>query len=75
MKTKEQFEQEGFYLRPSECFELKSLIAQLEKIIENKTVNMDMLTVFTNINSEINAMRDKISIRLINLIKQGHKID
>ena len=75
MKTKEEFTSEGFYLRPSELQELSILIAQIEQLKANKKIDTFMLAILTNINAEINAMRDKICWRLINLAKQGNLID
>ena len=75
MKTKEDFEGAGYKLRPSEKQEIKILVDQLNRIVEEDQIDTTMLSILTNINAEINALRDKISWRIINLTKQGYKID
>mgnify|MGYP003634101863 CR=1 FL=1 len=62
-------------LSPSEVSDLQWINVELEKFIENKTVNEDELVRLENLTSSLLTLKDTYVKRLISLLKQGHMLD
>jgi hypothetical protein len=75
MKTRQSIEKQMFVISEEERISLQTLVEDINRIIEKKTVSEEALKKLTNIITVLSTMKDNYMWRLIRAAKQNHMID
>ena len=74
MKTRQSIEKQMFTISEEERANLKSLVEDINQIVEKKTVNEETLRKFTNIITVLESLKDNYMWRMLRAAKQNHML-
>tara|TARA_R110002110_G_scaffold214038_1_gene427580 strand:+ start:1374 stop:1601 length:228 start_codon:yes stop_codon:yes gene_type:complete len=75
MKTRQSIEKQMFAISEEERSNLRSLVEDINQIVEKKTVNEETLRKFTNIITVLESLKDNYMWRMLRAAKQNHMLD
>jgi hypothetical protein len=75
MKTRQSIEKQMFTISEEERANLRSLVEDINQIVEKKTVNEETLRKFTNIITVLESLKDNYMWRMLRAAKQNHMLD
>ena len=75
MKTRQSIEKQMFAISEEERSNLRSLVEDINQIVEKKTVNEETLRKFTNIITVLTTLKENYMWRMLRAAKQNHMLD
>ena len=75
MKTRQSIEKQMFTISEEERANLRSLIEDINQIVDKKTVNEETLRKFTNIITVLTTLKENYMWRMLRAAKQNHMLD
>ena len=75
MRTRQSIEKQMFAISEEERSNLRSLVEDINQIVEKKTVNEETLRKFTNIITVLESLKDNYMWRMLRAAKQNHMLD
>jgi molecular chaperone DnaK (HSP70) len=75
MKTRQSIEKQMFVISEEERSNLKSVIEDINQIINKKTVNEETIRKFTNSITLLETLKENYMWRMIRAAKQNHMLD
>ena len=75
MKTRQSIEKQMFTISEEERANLRSLLEDINQIIDKKTVNEETLRKFTNIITVLATLKENYMWRMLRAAKQNHMLD
>ncbi len=74
MKTRQSIEKQMVTISEEERANLRSLVEDINQIVEKKTVNEETLRKFTNIITVLESLKDNYMWRMLRAAKQNHML-
>ena len=74
MKTRQSIEKQMFTISEEERANLRSLVEDINQIVEKKTVNEETLRKFTNIITVLDSLKENYIWRMLRAAKQNHML-
>ena len=75
MKTRQSIEKQMFTISEEERANLRSLLEDINQIVDKKTVNEETLRKFTNIITVLTTLKENYMWRMLRAAKQNHMLD
>ena len=75
MKTRQSIEKQMFTISEEERANLRSLVEDINQIVDKKTVSEETLRKFTNIITVLATLKDNYMWRMLRAAKQNHMLD
>mgnify|MGYP003138540699 FL=1 len=75
MKTRQSIEKQMFVISEEERSNLKSVIEDINQMINKKTVNEETIRKFTNSITLLETLKENYMWRMIRAAKQNHMLD
>ena len=75
MKTPESIRKEGSRISEQDRNTLETTVEEIKSILQQPTINEEMLQKLSNVLVTINSLRDNYIWRVIRATKQNHMLD
>ena len=75
MKTRQSIEKQMFTISEEERANLRSLVEDINQIVDKKVVSEETLRKFTNIITVLETLKDNYMWRMLRAAKQNHMLD
>ena len=75
MKTRQSIEKQMFTISEEERVNLRSLIEDINQIVDKKVVSEETIRKFTNIITVLTTLKENYMWRMLRAAKQNHMLD